>query len=311
MKTLWSVVGALSIFVASASAASDQWYIGATQGYFSLGEGDHWAGDIEIGQAGLQIGKFLTDDLSVEVSYGVNFNRNDFGIASLSGLVWMGDSADQYRPYLLVGTNRYAFDDEQGLPIQHYHSQLVVGGGIGSEIADKLQLRADVRVMGGNSENKDDFGLQFSINRLFDTTPAPAAEIVEPVADKTVVKPKLNTVTIQLNVEFEFDSAKVLAVYGDQLEVIAAGMHKHKDIQLVLEGHTDSLGSGSYNDDLSVRRAESVKVKLAEDYGISFDRIATTGYGEGQPIASNELIEGRARNRRVIGEMSFSEVVVD
>jgi OOP family OmpA-OmpF porin len=322
MKTFRSLVGAILVLVSGASFASDQWYVGATQGFFSVGDGDHWSGDIDIGQVGLQIGTYLTEDLSVEVGYSTNFKRDDFDIASLSGLIWMGDNADKYQPYLLVGTNRYSFDDEQGLPIDHYHSQLVFGVGVGSKIADDLQLRADLRMMAGQSENEDDFGFQVSINRSFGAeSTAVVAPIViakaepvvvakaEPVVVKEVAKPKTKTVTILLNVEFKFDSSEVLAIYGDQLEVIAAGMREHDGIELVLEGHTDSLGSEDYNKQLSVRRAESVRMILAEDYGISLNRISTRGYGEAKPIASNETSEGRARNRRVIGEMSFTEVV--
>jgi OOP family OmpA-OmpF porin len=62
---------------------------------------------------------------------------------------------------------------------------------------------------------------------------------------------------------------------------------------------------------LSDRRAKAVKAKLAQDYGIAANRISAVGYGESRPIASNETDEGRARNRRVVGEMSFSEVAVD
>jgi OOP family OmpA-OmpF porin len=121
----------------------------------------------------------------------------------------------------------------------------------------------------------------------------------------------LRTVTISLNVQFEFNKATVLSVYGEQLQSIAAAMKAHSDIELVLEGHTDSRGSDAYNIDLSSRRAAAVKQKLAADYGIDADRISSVGYGESRPIASNQTDEGRARNRRVVGEMSFTEVVVD
>ena len=113
------------------------------------------------------------------------------------------------------------------------------------------------------------------------------------------------------NIFPKFNKDTVLAVYGDQLEAIAAAMSVHEDIELVLEGHTDSRGSDEYNNDLSARRAAAVKQKLSADYDIAADRISSVGYGESRPIASNETDQGRARNRRVVGEMSFSEVVVD
>ena len=88
-------------------------------------------------------------------------------------------------------------------------------------------------------------------------------------------------------------------------------MKAHEDIDLVLEGHTDSRGTDAYNQKLSERRAAAVKAKLTEMYGIPAGRISTVGYGESRPIADNATDEGRERNRRVIGEMSYSEIVVE
>jgi OmpA-OmpF porin, OOP family len=62
-------------------------------------------------------------------------------------------------------------------------------------------------------------------------------------------------------------------------------------------GHTDSIGTEEYNQGLSERRAESVRAYL-ESKGISATRLTARGYGELQPIASNDTEEGRAQNRR-------------
>ena len=102
---------------------------------------------------------------------------------------------------------------------------------------------------------------------------------------------------------------RCLAIYGDQLEAIAAAMKAHDDIDLVLEGHTDSRGSDQYNLSLSQRRADAVKAKLVEDYGIPGARVSAVGYGESSTHChAMNTDSGRARNRRVVGEMSFSEV---
>jgi outer membrane protein OmpA-like peptidoglycan-associated protein len=65
-----------------------------------------------------------------------------------------------------------------------------------------------------------------------------------------------------------------------------------------VEGHTDSVGTNSYNQDLSDRRAYSVRSALT-DMGINNDRVATRGYGEEFPVASNTNAESRQLNRRV------------
>jgi outer membrane protein OmpA-like peptidoglycan-associated protein len=67
---------------------------------------------------------------------------------------------------------------------------------------------------------------------------------------------------------------------------------------LIVEGHTDSCGSESYNQGLSQRRADAVRDYLVQK-GYPADRIQTRGMGEGSPIASNTSPEGRANNRRV------------
>jgi len=168
MRFLRSIVAVASLMMACTAFSSDQWYLGATQGFYSLGEGDHWAGEIDIGQAGLQVGRYLRDDFSVEAGYALNFNREDFTIGSLTALYWMGDSAEKYQPYLLLGANVYNFDDEDDLPIKHHHSQVVYGVGFGSTVAEGYQVRADIRLMVRKEENEGDFGFQFSINRLFE-----------------------------------------------------------------------------------------------------------------------------------------------
>ena len=66
----------------------------------------------------------------------------------------------------------------------------------------------------------------------------------------------------------------------------------------MVQGHTDATGTEEHNQELSERRAGAVVAYLA-GRGIEPARMAPIGYGEGQPIASNDLASGRAQNRRV------------
>ena len=75
-------------------------------------------------------------------------------------------------------------------------------------------------------------------------------------------------------------------------------LEKHTDRNVVIEGHTDSVGGEEYNIQLSQRRADSVRKALL-DKGIGADRIATKGYGKRFPVASNKNAAGRQFNRRV------------
>ena len=67
-------------------------------------------------------------------------------------------------------------------------------------------------------------------------------------------------------------------------------------VQIV--GHTDNTGNASFNEQLSVRRAETVRGELVRR-GIGVDRLSTAGFGGDRPIADNGTAEGRQRNRRI------------
>ena len=69
-------------------------------------------------------------------------------------------------------------------------------------------------------------------------------------------------------------------------------------LELIAVGHTDSVGSDSYNQRLSIRRSEAVKSYLVSK-GVEKNRVYTEGKGEKQPVADNKTAEGRAKNRRV------------
>jgi OOP family OmpA-OmpF porin len=115
--------------------------------------------------------------------------------------------------------------------------------------------------------------------------------------------PVKEKIIITLHIEFDFDKDDVKTDYHSQIEEVANFLNAYADKDVSLEGHTDSEGSDAYNDDLSKRRAESVKNVLIETFGIDAARISTKGYGEAQPIATNETPEGRQQNRRVVANI--------
>lgn len=105
------------------------------------------------------------------------------------------------------------------------------------------------------------------------------------------------------DVNFAFNSSELAQDSQDNLDRVALALRSaianRPGISIEVQGHTDSVGSESYNQGLSERRAASVR-----DYVVSVepsiaDALTTNGYGESQPIASNDTDEGRAQNRRV------------
>ena len=100
------------------------------------------------------------------------------------------------------------------------------------------------------------------------------------------------------DVLFEFGKADLLSAASPRLDKLAAFLKQFPERRLLVEGYTDSIGSASYNLELSRRRAIAVQAALVQR-GIAPDRILTQGYGKEYPVANNATAEGRAMNRRV------------
>ncbi len=105
---------------------------------------------------------------------------------------------------------------------------------------------------------------------------------------------------VELLVNFDFDRSEVKEQYLPEIERVARFMEQYPDRVVELEGHTDSRGTDAYNLGLSQRRAEAVMAELVGRFGISPSRVSAKGFGESQPIGSNDSAQGRAENRRVI-----------
>jgi len=100
------------------------------------------------------------------------------------------------------------------------------------------------------------------------------------------------------NVTFATASADISASFFNVLNAVATVLKEYAKTTVDVIGHTDSVGSAKYNQQLSERRARSVAEYLAQQ-GIMPQRLLVAGMGETQPIASNSTPEGRSRNRRV------------
>ncbi len=103
---------------------------------------------------------------------------------------------------------------------------------------------------------------------------------------------------IPSGITFAYDSATVQPQFQRTLDQVADTLRQYNQTYIDVYGHTDSTGSDSYNQTLSQRRATSVADYLSS-HSVQSARIGTRGYGESQPIASNDTDAGRAANRRV------------
>ena len=134
---------------------------------------------------------------------------------------------------------------------------------------------------------------------LIDSEKRTAAALAE-LAKIAAVKEEERGLVVTLSGNVLFLSAKstLLPSAKVKLDQVAKALLAVSARNLIVEGHTDSIGSESYNQDLSQRRADAVRDYLVQN-GFPSDRIQTRGMSEGSPIGDNASPEGRANNRRV------------
>ncbi len=105
-------------------------------------------------------------------------------------------------------------------------------------------------------------------------------------------------ITFESGILFAVDKAALQPEATTNLDKLAVILKKYDDTDILIEGHTDATGSEEHNLDLSRLRAQSVANRLSAD-NVNPARFTIMGYGESQPVATNETPDGRQANRRV------------
>jgi len=134
------------------------------------------------------------------------------------------------------------------------------------------------------------------------TPPAP----LPPGQSIPQVIPAPQRVTYKADSFFDFDQSLLNTAGQRALRDLVANSKGIRLEQILVEGHTDSVGPRDYNQKLSERRAQSVKSFLVKE-GLPENKIRAEGQGELQPVATNTTKEGRAQNRRVTIEVIGSK----
>ncbi|HUF22074.1 MAG TPA: OmpA family protein, partial [Burkholderiales bacterium] len=98
---------------------------------------------------------------------------------------------------------------------------------------------------------------------------------------------------------FETGKADLKPESTPVLKEIASTLNEHADLRILIEGHTDNVGSAAANMTLSEARAAAVKEALVSSFSADGNRITTIGLGDTRPGVPNTTAEGRAQNRRV------------
>lgn len=106
------------------------------------------------------------------------------------------------------------------------------------------------------------------------------------------------TLNMPGNITFAFNSSNLQTQFYPVLDNVAGTLDEYNQTVIEVAGHTDNVGSDSYNQQLSVQRANAVAAYLTGK-GVMQQRMIIVGAGETRPIASNDTDGGRAQNRRV------------
>jgi len=310
----------------------DRWYVGVMGGVARPGE-DRLT-DSTAPYFGAYLGRFFSPSFSLDLqidTYSTDFERDkmlragvvppagfdrEFDIYGygLTGRYHFGDMGNRHRPYGLVGLGIQEHDSILDEGRDMYVSW---GVGIQSRFGENVRLRTQLEGRYDNdrdTRNSDNgfvdmiasVGLSFSFGEpprppQPAPPPEPARPAPAPPAPAPVPQPEPEVMfEFDSTVLFDFDSSALRAEARAELDRAADILAPRDDIILIeVAGHTDSIGTEEYNQDLSVRRAQSVADYLVQN-GVSRDRLRVVGFGETRPKVPNDTPANRQQNRRVV-----------
>jgi len=287
---------------------------------------DGWKVDDRVEPAGqVTLGADLTKHLSVEVhaadlgSAGLSQGtagpggRINYHTSGLSALLYAGGNRDRYRrqglkPYARLGVGSLKNSSVGDVPFDKVNgTHLLLGAGLEYMTPIGVGIRAE-----GVSFDKDaqyaQVGLMYRMGRkqrierpklAQAPKPAPIPEVAAAVPPPMPAANPCVGISGKLEgVRFRTDSASLTSESNLILDEVVYTLRQCSSAVVEVSAHTDSIGTASYNQSLSERRARSV-VDYLSGRGVNTSRLNTTAFGESSPIDSNATPEGRARNRRV------------
>ena len=331
-----AMIGLSMVLTAGSLAAKEEPGITVSPmiGYTWLGDGvedtDHWS---------LGLGYQFDSPWAIELVYAdaeTDFEKLagdvDFTRWHVDGLYHLNTWGD-VRPYLSFGVGEGDYDFSS--LSSESNTLFNVGAGVKYAFAKNTAVRADLKMFEGDGFEPAQAAFAVGIHHVFarsigNTVIAPTPldsdqdgvlNSVDECPDTTNTKAKIDskgcyvrlmeTVAIELDVEFDFDSSKSRAEHQSEVKRVSDFMQMYPDTMVVIEGHTDSRGDEDYNMALSQDRAETIASMLVNEFGISVDRVKAVGVGEGRPLAPNDTAEGRQINRRVIGVVEATVEVLE
>ncbi|NOH73113.1 OmpA family protein [Vibrio pectenicida] len=288
-------------------------YVGAKVGYTWIDDEcqvGYLCDDDKSGSVGIYGGYTFNNFLAVEAGYdylgkftGAGLSDDSIDAFTLAPKLTFGinDAVNVYGKLGGAYVNYGDKSDESFLGALGLEFDVIENGSIRVEYQSLTDINNDIVRAKANTAYIG-FSYRFGGNKQ----EAAASEYKEEVEKNTLATP-LPTKTFQatlLSNTFESSSSQLKSESLSQLDELVEFLEKYPQAQVNITGYTDSSGAESYNQVLSEKRAKAV-AKVLTDRGISPDRLTATGKGESGPIASNDTLEGRAKNRRV--EISVPE----
>jgi len=276
--------------------------------------------------ANLLVGYQFDSYWAADAKLGVDFDNASVTSVALNGYRFFGSG--NWRPFISAGLSNFSLDSQA---LDDSTQQALLGFGMSGKLSSNLELRVGYQrsfTISGDSYQDNEYsaalvwhfgkpssaagadsgsaaaaGPMAGAAKGPGAAAAPGAGGVGPGAagpgaaglgDKAVIA------SYKLQVLFDFDKSAIKSAFEPQFEEIAKALKDNPDVTLLVEGHTCWIGTEKYNQGLSERRANAVKQKFVQQYGIPASRITTKGYGESRPTADNKTEQGRRQNRRAI-----------
>ncbi|EAK4846814.1 fibronectin-binding outer membrane protein CadF [Campylobacter coli] len=264
---------------------------------------DFWLDQLELGLEHYSDVKYTNSTLTTDITRTY--------LSAIKGI----DLGEKFYFYGLAGGgyedfSKGAFDNKSG-GFGHY------GAGLKFRLSDSLALRLETRDQisfhNANHSWVSTLGISFGFGAKREKVVAEQVKevaieprVAAPAQSQCPAEPREGAMldengcekTISFEGHFGFDKVDINPTFEEKIKEIAQILDENARYDTILEGHTDNIGSRSYNQKLSERRAESVAKEL-EKFGVEKSRIQTVGYGQDKPRSSNDTKEGRADNRRV------------
>ncbi|WP_185230812.1 OmpA family protein [Teredinibacter franksiae] len=337
-----SLAACLTVASYSANAGDVQtegFTLAPSLGYLTHSESRQGAED--AADASIAAGYQFASPWALELAYTISEPGNpiasgdlDANQIRLDSLYHFGKSG-KAQPYAVFGVGK---NEISGGPNDVDETLLNAGVGLKYQLSKALSMRTDVRAIAGLDTDTMETAFNLGVHYVFGKKAAKSKPVSKPAAAAAPMPIKVTDtdgdgiadsadkcpnsdagskvdqngcyrvlkedVRVELNIQFANNSDAVVSDSFAQVEELATFMREFPLTNVEIKGHTDDRGAATYNKQLSQKRAQAVADILVDKYSIDASRITAKGYGEEQPVASNDTAAGRVANRRVEGVVS-------